>query len=293
MDRNKSIIIFALLSIPLFLLLNSCIGRRVAPLKFSNNRTEPLIIDHSCTDINKIPEHWIKKAQSEIGISYGHTSHGSQIVTGMKVLMDQSRLYSFDQHGSKKLLTIYESDLRGDLGNPDRTTWAARTRRFIEKGWGDVNIIMWSWCGQVSNAIEEDINTYLFLMDQLEKDYPEITIIYMTGHLDGTGEGGNLNIRNNKIRRFCKQNKKVLFDFADIESYDPDGSYFLDKGANDECNYREGGVRKNWADEWCGKHPGECPPCSCAHSKPLNCMLKGKAFWWMMARLAGWNPEVE
>jgi len=27
----------------------------------------------------------------------------------------------------------------------------------------------------------------------------------------------------------------------------------------------------------------------CAHSQALNCVLKGRAFWWMMARLAGWN----
>ena len=112
----------------------------------------------------------------------------------------------------------------------------------------------------------------------------------MTGHLDGTGEKGNLNIRNNQIRNFCKKNNKILFDFADIESYDPDGKYFLDKGADDGCNYTEDGVQKNWADEWCNNHPGECPSCSCAHSKSLNCILKGKAFWWMMAKLAGWNP---
>ena len=152
---------------------------------------------------------------------------------------------------------------------------------------------MWSWCGQVSGASEENINTYLKLMDQLETDYSHVTFIYMTGHLDGTGEQGNLNRRNNQIRNFCIKNNKILFDFADIESYDPDGNYFLDKRADDGCNYTEDGIRKNWADEWCNNNPGACPSCSCAHSKPLNCILKGKAFWWMMARLAGWNPPGE
>ena len=28
-----------------------------------------------------------------------------------------------------------------------------------------------------------------------------------------------------------------------------------------------------------------------AHSHRLNCVLKGRAFWWMMARIAGWNPD--
>ncbi len=74
----------------------------------------------------------------------------------------------------------------------------------------------------------------------------------MTGHLNGTGEAGNLFQRNNQIRDFCAANNKVLFDFADIESYDPDGDYFRDLFANDSCDY-DGG---NWADEWCAENPG-------------------------------------
>lgn len=124
-------------------------------------------------------------------------------------------------------------------------------------------------------------------MSQLEADYPEITFIYMTGHLDGSGETGNLNVRNNQIRNYCSANNKVLFDFADIESYDPDGdTNFMELYANDNCNY-DGG---NWADEWCTANPDECLSCSyCAHSRCLNCQQKGQAFWHMMARLAGWD----
>jgi hypothetical protein len=51
-------------------------------------------------------------------------------------------------------------------------------------------------------------------MDALEKEYPKVIFIYMTGHLDGTGEHGNLNMRNNQIRDFCRRNHKVLYDFA-------------------------------------------------------------------------------
>ena len=48
------------------------------------------------------------------------------------------------------------------------------------------------------------------------------------------------------------------------------------------------GVEHNWAVEWCAEHPGECSSTSCAHSRSLNCDMKGRAFWWLMARIAGW-----
>jgi len=275
----------------LVILMNSC--REAKPVDFKDNKTGALIIDHTCTDITKIPDEWFIKAKKEFGVSYGHTSHGSQIMSGMKPLMQQSNLYSYSGRGGSKTLTIFDREPAGDLGNPDRRTWAERTDYMLRKGFGDVNVVMWSWCGQVSSASAGDINLYLRLMSELEEQFPGYVFIYMTGHLDGSGENGNLNHRNNQIREFCKVNGKILYDFADIESYDPDGIYYLDKMATDGCDYRLNGIIKNWADDWCENNPGECIEYSCAHSKSLNCDLKARAFWWMIARLAGWDPEKQ
>ena len=158
------------------------------------------------------------------------------------------------------------------------------------------NIIMWSWCGGCSDNTEDGINTYLNAMDSLEKQNPQIKFIYMTGHLDGSGTDGNLNQRNNQIRKYCVENSKTLFDFADIESFDPDGNSFLELNADDACRYDSNGDGKrdaNWADQYLARHPDHNIklPGSAAHTHPLNGALKGRAFWWMLARLAGWNGQ--
>jgi hypothetical protein len=256
-------------------------------------RTAPIIIDHTTTHLSQIPPYWIEQAKALLRLSYGHTSHGSQIVSGMGVLMADplnNHLYDFNTNGAvtSGVLSLADYTPSGDLGNPDRTTWATWTRDYLNTLGNNRNVVIWSWCGQVDWASEADINTYLTLMNQLENDFPNVTFVYMTGHLQGTGVAGNLNQRNEQIRNYVKANNKVLFDFADIESYNPDGNYFLNLNANDGCYY-DGG---NWATEWCSAHPGDalCRPCSeCAHSESLNCNLKARAFWWLLARLAGWN----
>ena len=58
----------------------------------------------------------------------------------------------------------------------------------------------------------------------------------MTGHLDGTGPSGNLYARNDQIRDYCVANGKVLFDFADIESWDPGGVYYPDEDDENRPN---------------------------------------------------------
>ena len=45
-----------------------------------------VIIDHTCTDLSQIPDAGIEQAKSNLHIAYQHTSHGSQLVTGMNAL---------------------------------------------------------------------------------------------------------------------------------------------------------------------------------------------------------------
>ena len=53
----------------------------------------PLVIDHTCADIDQIPTQWLDAAR-DLAIHYGHTSHGSQIVSGLNYLAGQDPRYA-------------------------------------------------------------------------------------------------------------------------------------------------------------------------------------------------------
>jgi len=255
-----------------------------------------ITIDHTTTKLASIPSDWVSAAKNNLHIAYSHTSHGSQLITGMSGLVSfKGTSFSWNNGGTDGALDLHDYAISGDLGNPDRTSWASGTRTYLAAN-PDVNVIIWSWCGEVSSASDADINTYLDLMNALESDFPEVHFVYMTGHLDGTGLAGNLHLRNEQIRNYCRENKKILYDFEDIESYNPDGVYFGDKKPNDACDYDtngDGSLDGNWATAWQNSHTQGVDwfNCDAAHTQPVNANMKAYSAWWLWTRLAGWDGE--
>jgi len=254
-----------------------------------------LVINHnSVADFDKIPTQWLEAAKN-LTLHYAHTSHGSQIISGILSLEAVNSRYSVAVRESTTVglpspetppaLRIYDGnppetyiepgDYWDTPGGLDRTRAVANT--------GSYNYSMWSWCGQQSSNDTTTVQRYLNNINQLETEFPNMRFIYMTGHTDGTDTAntpGTLKYNNKLVRDYAIANGKVLFDFADIESYNPDGTYY--PTTTDACA---------WCTTWCSSHPSDCTSLtsSCAHSHPFNCKLKAKAFWYMMARLAGWD----
>jgi hypothetical protein len=251
-------------------------------------------INHLHTDISKIPTRWIDAARA-LTVAFAHTSHGSQILTGLQWLETQDARYNIAVRTTNEgtglpsdvsALRLYDGNNvpNNDYITPElywsTTTGMNYTRSVAQTG--QFKLAGWAWCGQQSTNTLQDVNQYLNTLNTFETEFPDMRFIYFTGHTDGSGSSGTLQRNNDLVRQYVSGNQKILFDFADIESYDPSGTYY--PNTDDSCP---------WCQNYCTVHPGACANLSqmsdCAHSDKLQCKLKAQAFWWMAARIAGWD----
>lgn len=258
-------------------------------------RTEPLVIDHTCTDISKIPEQYINIVKTMV-LHHTGQSHGRQVPHGMENLENEAP--TFDQTQSEQGIPSGTGlkITRGQLSQHHKWQVGIKTKRYWQgangRAWtkrtldyhsgnGDsVHASLHTWCWHLRKWSETQVKEYLASMETLEAGYPNTTFIYMTDTCDKDGSiGYNRWLRNEQIRRYCKDNNKVLFDFGELESWSANG-----KKQNTYYHAASGKNIPYWHDDW-----RSAPYYSQGHINEAACTMKAKAMWWLMARLAGWN----
>lgn len=258
-----------------------------------NQETEAIIIDHTCTDIAKIPAEWITKVKQLLNIHYAHTSHGEQITVGLERLSQANAAYTMNSvnppppastyafwydncniPSSTNHLTMmdgqYYDNYCETYVTPDlywESSYGMNVTRSVLNSF-NVNVSLWAWCSQQDYYSQAETQKYLDKMSQLEKEYPDITFIYMTGNAQS--EEQNRLDRNNQVRNYCKNNKKILFDFADLDCWYNGQQYTVSGIPMEHPHYY-------------GDQAG--------HTTFGSCQNKARAFWWMLARIAGWDGK--
>ena len=252
--------------------------------------SQPIIIDHTCTDLSQVTQHWINHARNQCVPHYAFTSHGSQIMYGLDGWHQLNAHWHYaagpgslpPEAGNPNTLRIFGGNQATTSVEPGGY-WQGPggmnyTRNVLNANPG-INVSMWSWCTQLNWYTAPEVDAYLASMTQLESEYPGVIFVYFTGnaqawsghHTYTSGaDGWNRYQRNEQIRTYCRDNNKVLFDFADFD-----------------CWYQGEQATASWGSNTYPREHDHYNMNQAAHTSNENCTNKGGAWWWMLARISG------
>lgn len=268
-----------------------------------------IIADHSIVDdYEHIPQYYIDSVK-KMWLSYAGESHSGAIRDGLQALENLNPTYAVAIASSGTPASYTDANLRasratwGDLTNSTgwiysygeedwytSSTAITRTKAgldYYNNTGPEMAAFGFGWCWDPLEILE-DMDDYIAAtqqyIDHCETNGYLTKVFFTTGPVDGetaTGEVGyNKYLAYENIRDSVDADTtRILFDFADILSYDE-----VDGDPNTAT--------------WDGHtYPiitsaNATPVTGTYHFSATGALRLAKAMWWMLARMAGWDGNV-
>jgi len=252
------------------------------------------VIDHSCTDLSKIPYSYIEKIKTSQNVfHYATRSHGQRITAGLEeirnttgtqypVLIREQNMPDLLSEGLKMYVNMPSSNYVTTTEYWNSAAGVEDLRLLFQNS--NIKYSLWVFCGELTDENSGPNNIvyrYLDSINSLEQRFPSVKFIYTTSHSQSYGlqcwQYKARDSANSIIRNYCYQNNKILFDFGDIECWE-NGVEQIDACLewNQTYLYYQAQLPRFRVDG-----PG--------HTTMENAVQYGKAFWWLISRLNGWD----
>lgn len=213
-----------------------------------------LVVDHTAVDaFTNIPDWAISAAAAKTSM-LRRASVGGNIDSGLNALQSQDSRYS---------RAAWQFQNRG---NP---SWSAKISDFTSQASSHASsfeVMAMKFCFIDFSA---DFEQYRAGMESAEAGAQGKIVVWWTmPTVKGDSHNEPIEAFNGKVRAYVRANGKTLFDLADIESHRADGS---------SCNYRG---FESLCPEWTSDG---------GHLTSDGSLRAAKAYWYLMARAAGWE----
>ncbi len=270
--------------------------------------SDMIVVDHTSIALfDSIPDQYIQAA-IQLDSLFRHASVGDNINLGLHCLMNNMDYFEEEFRRRQRPASCDSGLTPGEIfynARYDRTRWVFefhypppgqnppwwdKLNLFINRvdglpGNSPYDVVAFKF-GYVDSQVNHPIDTFFFarnpndpytdvadLEAMIERHPNKVVVLWTMGLARTVGTSISTNF-NNQLRNYAIQARLPLMDIADIQSHDPDGNPCVDIEGRGE--------------------PALCPhyanPIDGGHLSARGMQRMAKAYWVLMARLAGWNP---